>query len=281
MTEQIKDLIYPVEVFLKYRNQNKIPDPKFEKYLYRQNQHGKKKNFSDIPDILDKPEIKTKLNSIINKNSMSNIDIELYNKIRCGLNKVSNKVLSGDPKTNGLDNIVNSLTSLPYDKLEHFKKLAEIILDKSLNEPQFMSVYSLLCVELSAYHIEIDGKQILFKVIMLELCQMTFENLLRKCATVDKDRLVNFIKLIGNLFNRKFMAGFIVLRCFDGLIEVVFESPNISVALLALVELSYKNVNDKIRDHIKSELHKVVDSGKLHVRSKFAIQDAIQITVSL
>lgn len=276
LDKEIASFVYTTDVFLKYRDQNKRGHPNFDKYYGDGIQNKVKKNGG--LDILDKQDIRVKLNYIITKKNVSNEDDNLYNVVRYNLNKVNNKMLV-EGSDNGLQIIIKALTCLQYTKVEHFQKLAEMIVEKAVNEQMFCSIYATLCYELAPYYIELNqNKKVYFRHILLNTCQTTFESFLNNCEKIDKEKLSGLMNLLGALYNKKLLTCVIIKGCFDRLGNTIEKSNNSAYGIASLVITTYKNLskeNNNVCKHIKDKLNLFVDNTKLHLRSKFAIQNAI------
>lgn len=268
--------VYTTDIFLKYKDLNKRAHPNFEKY-YTDNNNNKLRKVNGL-DILDKQDVRVKLNYIITKKNVSNEDENLFNIIRYNLNKVNNKMLL-EGSDNGLQTTISALTCLPYSKLEHFQKLAEMVVDKAVNEHKFCSIYAILCYELSPYYIEINcNKKIYFRHILLNTCQTTFESFLNNCEKIEKEKLSGLMNFLGELYNRKLLTTAIIKGCFDRLGNTIEKSNNSADGIASLVISTYQTLlkeNSNTCKYIAEKLNKYIDNNKLHIRSKFAIQNAI------
>lgn len=267
--------IYTTDIFLKYKDLNKKGDQNFEKY-YCNDSQNKIRKISGL-DILDKQDIRVKLNYIITKKNVSNEDENIFSIIRYNLNKVNNKMLS-ENSDSGLQTIINALTCLPYTKIEHFQKLAEMIVEKAVNEQMFCSIYAILCYELSPYYIELNCKKIYFRHILLNTCQTTFESFLNNCEKIEKEKLSGLMDFLGALYNRKLLTCVIIKGCFDRLVNTIEKSNNSANGIASLVISTYQTLqkeNYTVCKYFSEKLNKHVDNSKLHLRSKFAIQNAL------
>jgi translation initiation factor 4G len=268
--------VHTTDVLLKYRDLNKRGHPNFEKY-YSDTIQNKIRKIGGL-DILDKQDIRVKLNYIITKKNVSNEDDNLYSIVRYNLNKVNNKMLI-EGSDNGLQATINSLTSLPYSKVEHFQKLAEMVIDKAVNEQKFCPIYATLCYELSPYYIELNqNSRVYFRRVLLNTCQITFESFLNNCEKIEKEKLSGLMNILGELFNRKLLTSVIIKGCFDRLSNTLEKSNNSADGVATLVIATYRNLlkeNPEICKYFNEKLNKYVDNAKLHIRSKFAIQNAL------
>ena len=271
-------LVYLTDVFLKYKDLaiNKKPDKNFEKY-FNDNLQNKIRKIIGL-DILDKQDIRVKLNYVITRKNISNVDETLYNSMRYNLNKVNNRMLT-EGNDNNLQTTINALTSLQYTKIEHFQKLADMIVEKAIHENKFCSIYAILCHELAPYYIEMNlGKKIYFRHILLNTCQTIFETYLNNCEKIEKEKLIGLMNLLGELYNKKLLTTVIIKGCFDRLSETIEKANNSADGVAALVISSYRvisNENPETFKYFLDKLNKFVDNGKLHIRSKFAIQNVL------
>ena len=277
--------VYPIDVFMKYREMNKEPIPNFEKYYVESLTSFKFKK----QDIFDRQELKIKLNYILTKKDLSGDDENLYKLLLKILNKVNNNMLTSNNtndtriKENSLQQTIETLTSIKYTKVEHFQKLAELMIEKALNEPTFCTVYAILCYELAQYYIEINtgttNKKIYFRHILINICQATFETFLNNCDNIERMRMTGLMKFLGELYNKGLLPSVIIRGCFDRLCVLIDKAPNLSEGISELVILTYKTLlnepNLSIANHIKEKLNGFIDNNKMHLKSKFAIQNAL------
>lgn len=272
--ENNQSYVYTTDVFLKYKDLNKKAHPNFEKYYNENINKIRKTNGSDI---LEKQDIRVKLNYIITKKNISNEDENLYSIIRYNLNKVNNKMLI-EGVDNGLQATINTLTGLPYTNINHFQKLTEMLVDKTINEPKFCSIYARLCSELAPYYIQNGEKKIYFRHILLNTCQTTFETFLNNCEKIEREKLSGLMNFIGELYNRKLLTNAIIQACFDRLSNLLEKSINSAEGISSLVVSCYSTLlqNPEQLKYFNEKLNKYADNGKLHIRSKFALQNALE-----
>ena len=274
VSEDKTTFVYTTDIFLKYKEANRKPHPNFDKYF--DNSVGRRKMVD--PQLLSKPDVQLKLNYIITKKNITNEDETLFNNIRYNLNKVNNRMLV-DSNDKGLRTTIQALTSLSYTKVEHFQKLADMIVDKAVSEHNFCGIYATLCYELSPYYIEINqNKKIYFRHILLNTCQTTFESFLNNCEKIEKERLMGLMNLLGELYNKKLLTFKIIKACFDKLGLTLEKSNNSAYGMAQLVMSTYESLQKETPDlckYIKAKLNEHADNSKLHIRSKFAIQNAL------
>lgn len=278
--------VYPIDVFMKYRDANIGAHPNFYKY------YSESVNKFKRQDFLDRPELRTKLNFIILKKHISNEDDILYKLLMKTLNKVNNKMLTQDLKSdqksnfkeNSLQHTIEVLTTTKYTKVEHFQKLAEMLVDKSLSEQNFCSIYAIICYELSKYYI-ITGasNKVHFRSILLNICQTNFETFLNKCDTVDRSKLIGIAKFLGELYNKGLLPSPIIKGCFDRMIVIIDKVQNICECISELVMITYKKLYEEFKEtglatpkYFKTCLHTQIDNNKLPLKCKFALQAALE-----
>lgn len=274
--EKVERIVYNVDVFLKYREYNKVPHPNFEKYYIENNNSYKFKRH----DSLDRPDIKTKLNFILSRKNLSSEDDTVYKLIMKTLNKVNNNIL--DPtKPELFNSTIQTLTDIKYTKVEHFKKLADLMVEKSLNEPTFCSVYAALCTALSCYYIDVnDNKKVYFRHILLNLCQTLFETFINTSENVDSTKFVGLMKFLGELYVRGLLTLAIIRGCIDRLITKLNDSYNIANGLSEMIIVTHAHIakeNQEVINNIKTRLIDIVNDNKISLKSKFALQNALDI----
>lgn len=285
--------IYPIDVFMKYRDMNRETIPNFEKYHVESLTSFKFKK----QDIFDRQDLKIKLNYILTKQDISGDDENLYKMMMKVLNKVNNNMLTQNQnknnsananannndsriKENSLQYTIDTLTSIGYTKVEHYQKLAELMIDKALNEPTFCTIYAILCYELSQYYIELsNGKTVYFRHVLLNICQSTFETFLNNYENVERIKLIGLMRFLGELYIKGLLPSVIMKGCFDRLSVLIDKAPNIAEGISELVILTYKSLlkdqNCNVAVHIKNKLNTFIDNNKLNLKSKFAIQNAL------
>lgn len=274
--ENIQRNIYPVEIFLKYKNANREDHSNFIKY-YENNQNKK------YHDMLEKQEYRVKLNYIITKKNISNEDMNIYNTIRGTLNKVNNKMLTTESPN--LTNTIATLTSINYTKVEHFEKLCEIIMEKAINEPKYSSIYAIICMELSQYYIEIGAKEIRFRAILITLCETIFDTCLRDFDKTDKEKITGLLNFLAELYNKQILPTSIIIGCFDRICKVIDNAPHMASGISSLICTSYatilaeqerKQPINKPSDYILNKLKSHIEDENIHKRSKITLLNIIE-----
>jgi hypothetical protein len=270
MTDQEKLDVYTIDILLKYRDVNRLMHPNFEKYFVDQVNNYKYRR----QDPLDRSDVRTKLNYIMTKSNISNEDETLYKNMMKILNKVNNN------NDNSLQVTLESLTTIKYTKLEHFQKLADLVVDKALNEPTFCSLYASICSELACYYIEINpSKKVYFRHTLMTICQTTFESFLNNCENIERTRLIGLMRFLGELYTKGLLPAVIVKGCFDRLSLLLEKVKHAADGISELSISTYRTLLNEqqptVAKHIKERLNSFVDNGRLHIQSKFVLQNAI------
>ena len=270
--------VYTTDLFIKYRESNKTLPDVFNKYLLANNVNSKK--VQSHTDIFDRPDLRTKLNHILTHKNTSNEDDNLHRNILKTLNEVNND------STNSFNLALNTLTKIKFSKIEHFEKLADTILDKAINEHLFSSIYAKLCVAMSQYYIESNGKKINFRPVLISKCQSMFDNYNKNCEKMDRSRFVGVMKIIAELYNNGLFPFQIIKSCFNELSVNVNKSYNVAEGISELIITTYDKMideffNTKNKDlancleQTKIKFEKMLNDKSLPIKSKFAIQNAV------
>jgi hypothetical protein len=262
---------YSIADFVKYAKsaQSNI---KLEKYYNGKIQHK---------SIYDNAIIINKLNSIMTKKNISEDDNNLYKLMMKTLNKVNNNMLIGGD--NAIKDTISILTSIKYTKVEHFQKLSDLLVDKSLSEPNFCSLYALISFELSKYYIMAETKKVYFRNILLNLCQSKFETYITSYDNKDKTRVLGISRFIGELYNNGLLPAIIIKGCIERMNTMIEKANNITECIADTVMVTYKKIyedkasnNTIIIEYIKKCLNANMDNNKLPLKNKFALQDALE-----
>ena len=154
-----------------------------------------------------------------------------------------------------------------------------MIIDKATCEHKFCEIYALICAELSPYYIETPGKKIYFRHSLIDTCETTFRSHITNCDKIEKEKISGLAIFLGELYNKKLLTPAIIKGCFDRLGSNIEKHNNASEGLSAIVMTCYKTLyhdNRSIADYIADKLNIFVENTKLHLKSKFAIQNAIE-----
>jgi hypothetical protein len=206
----------------------------------------------------------------------NNNDEEIYSVIRYNLNKVNNKMLL--PDDDKLPVIIQKLTELNYNKIEHFQQLTDILLEKTINELKFSSIYARLCAELFPYYIELDDNKVYFKNILLSKCQNIFSQILSKGPNMEKDKITGITSFISHLYMNSLISSSIVKKCTDDLSAIILQSPNVAEGIACLIILSYKKFmkeDVQVPAYFLNKTNSLLKTPELPLRSQFALQNIL------
>jgi hypothetical protein len=296
-TETPEVLRHPIEVFQKYKNikSNKLIPITLEQYISTDVE--KKTNTLlyklKSTNVFNNQEIKANLNFVINKKNMSGHDGELYDQIQNKLNKLTDK---------NFDEISEEIVKFPYTKSKHIFRLCEYILIKAIKETAaFSELYAKLCNKLLPCYIEVNSTKILFRTVLLTICQDMFNELIfdvkydiqikkkqeyDRLTSYDKLDLAGLTKFFGELNNKGIMPIQIISFCYDKLIRCVerIDVQNIDLkyeGINSIVLTCYQNIkskDEKIYNDMKSKLEKLMVADKFPSKKcKFLVQDILDV----
>merc|ERR1719472_217333 len=149
----------------------------------------------------------------------------------------------------GINSILNKLTVEKFDQLykkligevgmcaeNHIVVLTKQLFTKSTTQHHFIEMYTNLCIRLHQHFEEnpiIDDAAKVFKKVLLNQCQESFEEYLRPPAHLDelegddkmealvkyKTSMLGNIKFMGNLLVQKMLSSKIIFQCAEQLME--------------------------------------------------------------
>merc|ERR1719487_141490 len=149
----------------------------------------------------------------------------------------------------GINSILNKLTVEKFDSLykklvgevgmcaeSHIVVLTKQLFTKSTTQHHFIEMYTNLCIRLHQHFEEnpiIDDAAKVFKKVLLNQCQESFEEYLRPPAHLDelegddkyealvkyKTSMLGNIKFVGNLLVQKMLSSKIIFQCAEQLLE--------------------------------------------------------------
>jgi hypothetical protein len=261
--EIVENMKEPVNFIKYYKNKPKLPEP-------------------NEVSIFQKPLILKKIDQVLNKLNSSNNDEEIYSAIRYNLNKVNNKMLL--PNDDKLPVIMKILTELDYSKLEHFQKMADMILDKTIQEIKFASIYAKLCFELYPYFIELENTKtntldkIYFRQVLTKSYEKLFNTYISQGEDIDKNKIMGLATFISNLYTNKMITSMKIKEYFDVMSAVVEKSPNLAEGISCLIVPSYRTFmkeDPKVKNYFLSKTQELLQHTKLHIRGQFALQNIL------
>src|SRR5690606_23544177 len=115
----------------------------------------------------------------------SDDDVKLFNKIRYELNKIkiSNK------NDHSFIQSVRNLSDIEYSQISHLEKLADLIVEKSINEEKFCSTYALICHEIADICVFVNDNKVSFRYILFGKCETLFNNIVENPDKYEQDKI--------------------------------------------------------------------------------------------
>ena len=140
----------------------------------------------------------------------------IKDKIMSMLNKLSNK---------NFDEISKQIMNINVENRQQLEEMVHVIFIKTIREKGFSEMYTRLCKILIGCYVEDNGKKYYFRELLLNHCQMMFEQSTSTTLTdthVDdkeklfklKDNILGCIRFIGELYNHGMITDKIIYSCF-------------------------------------------------------------------
>jgi hypothetical protein len=280
-----------IDTFQKYKNillkTNKKPEELTE-YEFTDNEKELSSKIKKI-DIFNNPEIKANLNFRINKKNISEDDKVLYNYITSNLNKIND---------NNFMEILEELIKLPYIKAKHFYKLAELVVVKSIKEPNYARRYAELLFNLIELSIEVNNDKVCFKKFLLTICEDIFNELLfdskydipikkiyeyEREMSYNKLNLSGFNNLFGELYKLNVISHSCICFCFEKLINCIDRGSyydNLYEGLKVLYQTCIKTIKTTNIQNYNEIRGRIVNLSNLNkfsnVKQKFNLLEIIE-----
>lgn len=224
-----------------------------------------------------KPELKND-NWLINNKFKQTDDEKLFSQFRSILNKLSNS---------NFDELAKELISLEINKQIYLAKLAELIFNKAIIEPKFSIMYAKLAKNLSGYYVEEDGKVYHFRELLIDRCQMmfnecvSFDPALVNKVLVTKETAIGCMTFIGELYNCELLTNKIINSCFLLLLMKADQNKFYIIdCICILMKVVGDNFNNKCKNESKiifDKLLNMIKSNNLPNKDKFALMDLIDM----
>ncbi|XP_053285581.1 eukaryotic translation initiation factor 4 gamma 3-like [Pleuronectes platessa] len=233
----------------------------------------------------------------------SNKTQDLFKKVRSILNKLTPEKFS---------QLVKQVWDLTIDTEERLKGVIDLVFEKAIDEPSFSVAYGNMCRCLATLKVPITdapNNTVNFQKLLLSRCQKEFERdkvddvvferkqkELDSAASVstERDRLqvelqvakdiarrrsISNIKFIGELFKLKMLTEAIMHDCVVKLLGNHDEdSLECLCRLLTTIGKDFDLVKAKPRmDHYFKQMEKIIREGKTSSRTRFMLQDTIDL----
>ncbi|XP_053285555.1 eukaryotic translation initiation factor 4 gamma 3-like [Pleuronectes platessa] len=231
----------------------------------------------------------------------SNKTQDLFKKVRSILNKLTPEKFS---------QLVKQVWDLTIDTEERLKGVIDLVFEKAIDEPSFSVAYGNMCRCLATLKVPITdapNNTVNFQKLLLSRCQKEFERdkvddvvferkqkELDSAASTERDRLqvelqvakdiarrrsISNIKFIGELFKLKMLTEAIMHDCVVKLLGNHDEdSLECLCRLLTTIGKDFDLVKAKPRmDHYFKQMEKIIREGKTSSRTRFMLQDTIDL----
>ncbi|XP_053272694.1 eukaryotic translation initiation factor 4 gamma 3 [Pleuronectes platessa] len=233
----------------------------------------------------------------------SNKTQDLFKKVRSILNKLTPEKFS---------QLVKQVWDLTIDTEERLKGVIDLVFEKAIDEPSFSVAYGNMCRCLATLKVPITdapNNTVNFQKLLLSRCQKEFEKdkvddvvferkqkELDSAASVstERDRLqvelqvakdiarrrsISNIKFIGELFKLKMLTEAIMHDCVVKLLGNHDEdSLECLCRLLTTIGKDFDLAKAKPRmDHYFKQMEKIIREGKTSSRTRFMLQDTIDL----
>ncbi|XP_053296316.1 eukaryotic translation initiation factor 4 gamma 3-like [Pleuronectes platessa] len=231
----------------------------------------------------------------------SNKTQDLFKKVRSILNKLTPEKFS---------QLVKQVWDLTIDTEERLKGVIDLVFEKAIDEPSFSVAYGKMCRCLATLKVPITdapNNTVNFQKLLLSRCQKEFEKdkvddvvferkqkELDSAASTERDRLqvelqeakdiarrrsISNIKFIGELFKLKMLTEAIMHDCVVKLLGNHDEaSLECLCRLLTTIGKDFDLVEAKPRmDHYFKQMEKIIREGKTSSRTRFMLQDTIDL----
>jgi len=196
------------------------------------------------------------------------------------------------------DSLFEKLVSCGIEQPKHISKLMSAVFDVATKQHHFIPMYADLCMKLEQHpHIkaavEVAGNQHDFRRLLLNQCQVVFEQLLEPCnselalddevALVRKQEAIGNIKLIGHLLLNGMLDSKLLVECSDALISKRATCPEALESLSALMMVAAPTFDTaKWQYHEKlvsvfNVIRKLTKDKSVVPRSRFLLRDVLDV----
>ncbi|XP_062254198.1 eukaryotic translation initiation factor 4 gamma 3-like [Platichthys flesus] len=231
----------------------------------------------------------------------SNKTQDLFKKVRSILNKLTPEKFN---------QLMKQVTDLTIDTEERLKGVIDLVFEKAIDEPSFSVAYGSMCRCLATLKVPSTDKPnttLNFQTLLLRRCQKEFEKgkeddvvferkqkELDSAASTERDRLqvelqeakdiarrrsIGNIKFIGELFKLKMLNENIMHDC---VVKLLVNNDEDSLEclcrLFTTIGKDFDLAKAKPRmDHYFNYMEKIVREGKTSSRTRFMLQDIIDL----
>lgn len=198
----------------------------------------------------------------------------LLKSFRSSLNKLTPE---------NFDVLLKQLKNCKIETPEEISGVVELIFEKAVDEPNFVSTYTKLCSELQSIKVyeNLKGTEVFFQKVLIDHCQMEFEKVILEHRETMKlrKRSCGTCIFIGELYNSGILISEIMHECIKLLLE---EREDLLESLCKFLTIIGSSIEKENADGLKEYLlvmEKIVKNKPKHinVRIRFMIQDLIDL----
>jgi len=196
------------------------------------------------------------------------------------------------------DSLFEKLVNCGIEQPKHISKLMSAVFDVATKQHHFIPMYADLCMKLEVHPniaaaVEVAGNQHAFRRLLLNQCQVVFEQLLEPCncelvlddemALVRKQEALGNIKLIGHLLVNGMLDSKMLVQCADELISKRTSCPEALESLSALMMVAAPTFDTaKWQHHEKlvsvfNVMRKLTKDKSAVPRSRFLLRDVLDV----
>lgn len=196
------------------------------------------------------------------------------------------------------ETLFEQLVTCGIDRPDHISLLMREIFDKATKQHPFIPMYADLCRRLEkdpriVAVAESAGHQHDFRRLLLNQCQIAFENLLTPCAETQeqheetnlcrKQEALGNIKLIGHLLVKHMLTSEMLVECADELLAKRDSCPEALESLAALLMVAAPTLDTPTWQHysrlegVFAAIRKVAKSKSTQPRVRFILRDVLDV----
>lgn len=192
----------------------------------------------------------------------------IIKKVRGILNKIS---------INNFDSLSSDLFGLELNTEELVKDTIGIVVDKSINEPNFGDIYANLCLRLSKKDYNVDDTVFNFRNELVNQCQKKFE------SEDNLKKSIGNIKFIGELYNKDLLPNGVMLGCINLFLGNIHKNNNKEENIEKICKLLFtigskmEQFNIKIMDEVIKKIKPIYIDKSNSARYRFMVLDLVEL----
>lgn len=230
---------------------------------------------------------------VAQKRNSSSSNLDEDEKVGRAARSILNKITAET-----FDSLFQQLVGCGIEKPQHISKLMSEVFDTATKQHHFIPMYADLCVRLEkdpciASVVEAAGQLHNFRRLLLNQCQVVFEQLLEPCAAEQasdeevclrrKQEALGNIKLIGHLLVRGMLSSKLLVECAQELIgkrTTCLEALESLAALMTVAAPTFDTAewqhHDKL-DACFTNMRKLAKDKTMAPRSRFLLRDVLDV----